>query len=123
MTANIGKGRMLRACDYCGGVDDHPRNIIAGTDGQDVAPAPTEDIINAVLDAAPIGDRARLLADLMDTTSLTPHYDCCAARGCAHEVCHQIVAAADGKTGKALHAMLTGASDPVEYRDDIVKGE
>jgi hypothetical protein len=38
-------------------------------------------------------------------------------------VCHQVVAAAGGKTGKALHAMLTGTADPIEYRDDLVKGE
>jgi hypothetical protein len=123
MTANIGKGRILRVCDLCGGVDDHPRQILAGTDGEAIVARPTEEVINRVLDTAPEGDRARLLAELMDKTSATVHYDCCAESGCTHDVCHQVVAAANGKTGKALHAMLTGTADPIEYRDDVVKGE
>jgi hypothetical protein len=123
MTANIGKGRILRVCDLCGGVDDHPRQILAGTDGQSIISRPSEDIINRVLDTAPEADRARLLADLMDESSVTVHYDCCAATDCTHDVCHQVVAAASGKTGKALHALLTGSADPIEYRDDMVKGE
>jgi hypothetical protein len=123
MTANIGKGRILRVCELCGGVDDHPRQILAGTDAAKIAPRPSEEIIGRVLENAPTSDRARLMADLMDETSATPHYDCCAASGCTHDVCHQVVAAAGGKTGKALHAMLTGTADPIEYRDDLVKGE
>lgn len=123
MTANIGKGRILRVCDECGQVDDHPRQILAGTDGQAIAERPSEELINRVLDTAPEADRARLLAELMDETSRTLHYDCCAASGCTHAVCHQVVAVVKGKTGKALHTLLTGTTDPIEYRDDVVRGE
>ena len=122
MTANIGKGRILRVCDLCGGVDDHPRNMLVGSAEQDPFPRPSEDIMNAVLKNAPVAERGRLLSELLDQTTSDRHYDCCAASGCSHEACRQIVAAAGGKTGKALHAMLTG-SDPVEYTAETVKGE
>jgi hypothetical protein len=123
MTANIGKGRLLRVCDACGGVDDHPRQILAGTSGEAVSPPPAEEVISRVLETAPEGQRARLIAELMDKASRTLHYDCCLASGCDHEVCRQVAAVAGGQTGKALLAVLTGENDLIEYRDDMVKGE
>lgn len=121
--ANIGNGRVLRACDICGQVDDHPRLLLAGTAGGETYPRPSEDIINKVIDAAPEAERGRILGALLDTTSMEPHYDCYVASGGDSEVARQVVAAADGKTGKALHTLLTGGKDPIEYRDDLVKGE
>lgn len=108
--ANIGGGRPLRVCDLCGGVDDHPRDVIIGTDRKgenpwsDVVDAPTDETIAKVVAAAPPGHAARLVRELMDTTSSDRHLDCCAAAGCAN--CAARIAGADGKTGADLLAHL-----------------
>ena len=117
---NIGGDRILKVCDLCGGVDDHPRHIGAqGGPGDAVAPAPTEQIINKVLDAAPAADRARLLLSLQDTSSTEHHYDCGAQSGC--QVCQAIAAGAPGTGADMLdHVAAVHASfdDP-----GIVKAE
>jgi hypothetical protein len=80
---NIGGGRALRVCDLCGGVDDHPRHSIAGTiPGLSVYPAPSDVVVNRVLDLAPVAERARLLRDLQDTSTTDRHLDCCREAGC-----------------------------------------
>ncbi len=119
---DIGDGRALRVCDLCGGVDNHPRHVIAG-DLEDAFPAPTDDIINKVLDASPAEHRARLLRDLTDTTASDRHLDCCAAAGCPTGTCGPQVAGAEGKTGAAMldHLMNTD-EDLFADRDDVVKG-
>jgi hypothetical protein len=118
--ANIGNGRVLRVCDLCGGVDDHPRHVIAGT-VEDAFERPGDDIVNLVLDNAPADDRARLLRELTDTSSSDRHLDCCAAEGCPTGTCGQLAAGASGKTGKAMLNHLTSADVP--QRPDVVKGE
>jgi hypothetical protein len=89
--SNIGGDRPLRVCDLCGGVDDHPRHSLAGTvPGQAAWPAPSEDVVNQVLEAAPA--------------------DCCAAAGCpadGESNCAYRIAGAEGKTGRALLNHLT----------------
>ena len=83
MTA-IGQGRLVRVCDLCGAVDDHPRHVIAGAaGGTDVVAAPAQDIVDRVIEQADPKDLARLLRDLFDQTAGAP-----------------------GKTGKALLAHL-----------------
>lgn len=73
----------LRVCDLCGGVDASPRHVIANTaGGVDIVPPPTDEIIAAVVDAAPDDQRARLLRDVMDTTASDRHIECCAQAGC-----------------------------------------
>jgi hypothetical protein len=67
-TANIGGGRVLRVCDLCGGVDDHPRHVLAGG-GSDIYPAPSDEIVGKVAAAAPPEDHGRLLRELTDTSS------------------------------------------------------
>jgi hypothetical protein len=131
--ANIGTGRLVRVCDLCGGVDDHPRHVIAGTLGKnlatgessgtptDVFPAPSEDIVQAVLDAAPAADRARLIRDLMDTSSSDRHIDCCAAAGCPDSTCTVLASGSRGKTGKAMLSHLEKAGDAFEDRPDVVR--
>jgi hypothetical protein len=116
--ANIGKGRQLRVCDLCGKVDDHPRHVIAGT-VKDAFPAPADDIVGAVLDAAPTAERGRLLRELLDTTSSDRHLDCCAKAGCPNDTCGPQVAGASG-TGVKLLNHLAGLSDPFTGRDDVV---
>jgi hypothetical protein len=121
MAANIGEGRVLRVCDLCGGVDDHPRHVIAGTE-RDAFTRPSDEVLNKVLDAAPADDRARLVNDLLDTTSSDRHLDCCAAAGCPTGTCGPQVAGATG-TGRKMLDHLMNQDDPFADRDDVVKAE
>lgn len=109
---NIGGDRPLRVCDLCGGVDDHPRHVLAGTiPGDDRFPKPSDDIVNRVLESAPAEQRTRLLRDLLDTDSSDRHLDCCAAAGCPdagrETGCPERIAGAYGKTGAGMLAHLT----------------
>lgn len=119
MAANIGQGRVLRVCDLCGGVDDHPRHVLAGND-EGSFPQPLEAILNRVMDAAPAADRARLVRDLVDTTSSDRHLDCCAADGCPTGTCGPQVAGAPG-VGAQMLDHLVNLADPFADRDDVVK--
>jgi hypothetical protein len=121
MAANIGGGRALRVCDLCGGVDDHPRHVIAGT-AEDAFARPSDEIVNKVLDAAPAGDRARLVRDLTDTTSSDRHLDCCAAAGCPTGTCGPQVGDAPG-IGKKMLDHLMSIEDRFADRPDVVKAE
>lgn len=116
MAANIGEGRVLRVCDLCGGVDDHPRHVIANGDFT----RPSDEIINKVLDAAPAEERARLVNDLIDTSSSDRHLDCCAAAGCPTDTCGPQVADAPG-VGQEMLDHLMSIEDRFAARDDVVK--
>jgi len=98
-----------RVCDLCGGVDDHPRHVVAGVIG-DAHPV-DESLRQAIADniedlrAAGKVDMAtvlRLGRDFDDTTSQDRHLDCCAAAGCPSGTCGPQLVGADGKTGAAL---------------------
>lgn len=108
----IGGGRAIKVCDRCGGVDDHPRHIQAGTvAGETPFPAARDEVLEAVLvNVEKLGldakDRARLVRDLTDQTSTEKHIDCCAADGCL--TCAPQVSGADGKTGKAMLDHIQG---------------
>jgi hypothetical protein len=105
---NIGNGRPIRVCDLCGQVDDHPRDVIIGTEpGQDVTAVPSDEVIASVVAAAPPEHAARLLRELMDTNSSDRHLDCCAAAGCAN--CADRIKGAEGKAGADLLTHLVGA--------------
>jgi hypothetical protein len=121
MAANIGEGRVLRVCDLCGGVDDHPRHVIAGTEEEAFA-RPSDEILNRVLDAAPAEERARLVRELIDTASSDRHLDCCAAAGCPNDLCGPQVADATG-TGAQMVDHLMNLPDLFEDRPDVVKAE
>jgi hypothetical protein len=122
VSANIGGDRVLKVCDLCAGVDDHPRHVIAGAiPGAQVVGAPTEDMVSKVIDAAPDGDRARLLRDLMDTSSSEHHIDCGAAAGC--QACGLQAAGAPGKPGKPMLEHLTSLGDVAPDDPGIVKAE
>jgi hypothetical protein len=118
---SIGNGRVVRVCDLCGGVDDHPRHVIAGMDAT-AFPAPGEDIMNKVIDAAPPAERGRLLRELLDTASSDRHLDCCAAAGCPSGTCGPQVKGARGVGRKMLDHVMSLA-DPFADRPDVVKGE
>lgn len=100
----IGGGRAVRVCDLCGGVDDHPRHVIAG--GADAFATPDPDLVQTVLDnaeAAGVGDlKGRLVRDLMSTAAQDRHMDCCRAAGCPTGACDAQTAGAEAKVGKAL---------------------
>lgn len=103
--AMIGGGRAYRVCDGCGGVDDHPRHVIAGA--PDAYPAPTDETISKVLSSAKalkLDDLviARLLRDLMSTASLDFHFDCCRERGCPTGSCDQQTTGAEDLRGADL---------------------
>lgn len=114
MTAkNIGEGRPLRVCDLCGGVDDHPRHVIAGS-VTDVFPAPSTEVMDRVLKAAPAAERGRLVRDLVDTSSSDRHLQCCAAAGCPGGTCDAQIAGAEDLRGADLlgHLMSKAGSQP-----------
>lgn len=119
MAANIGGGRVLRVCDLCGGVDDHPRHVIAGTD-QDAFTRPSEEIIAKVIASAPPEEVGRLVGELVDRTASDRHLDCCAAAGCPTGTCGPQVAGAPG-VGQQMLDHLVGQEDPFSDRDDVVK--
>lgn len=103
--AMIGKGRALRVCDLCGGVDDHPRHIIAGA--ADAFDPPTDEIVTSVLDNAAAAEvdahtLARLLRDLHSVAAQDRHMDCCRGVGCPTGACDQQTAGAPDKTGAQL---------------------
>lgn len=118
--ANIGSGRVLRVCDLCGGVDDHPRHVIAGTVG-DAFPKPSDEILQKVIEAAPPGEVGRLINELVDTASSDRHLDCCAAAGCPTNTCGPQVANAPGVGAAMLDHVMT-IDDPFADRPDVVQG-
>jgi hypothetical protein len=98
--ANIGGGRVLRVCDACGGVDDHPRHTQTGP--ADAFARADDSIIEAVIGNAPDGDRGRLLSDLLDQSSVELHRDCCRERGCPTGDCDRLTAGAEDLRGGEL---------------------
>jgi hypothetical protein len=99
-TKNIGGDRPLRVCDLCGGVDDHPRHVVAGNIRG--AFAPSDDALEKVMTAASEEHRNELVRALMDTTSSDRHLDCCRDAGCPDGSCGVMTEGAEGKTGKAM---------------------
>jgi hypothetical protein len=110
MTKNIGGGRALRVCDLCGGVDDHPRHVIAGqlTGHFERPPA---GVIAQVAANAPEDQRDRLIDALLDTGTSDRHMDCCREAGCPAGSCNQVTAGAEDKRGAQLLKHLTDGSN------------
>jgi hypothetical protein len=113
--AVTGKGQLARVCDLCGGVDDHPRHVIAGT-MSDRFPAPSAEIIQAVIANAPAGHTDRLLDALVDTSSSDRHMDCCREAGCPTGECDLYTRGAETKRGRALRTHLESLTG-----DDIIR--
>src|SRR5207245_2708194 len=98
--------RPLRFCDVCGGLDDHPRHVIAVPPGTPEA-IPSQEFLSGLGDAP-----ASATALLLHPQSLMRHHDCCAAQGC--EVCQATEAVHGGARGDALWASIeSGAADNV----------
>lgn len=92
-------GRMLRGCDRCRQVDDHPRHVLgvpAGHDGAVPAGAVLAELTRAAIRAGLSDDQVTLmLAEQLDPQTVVRHPDCCAAAGCYDRSCDRIVAATD----------------------------
>lgn len=69
-------------------------------------PAPDE-IVNKVLENAPAEHRPRLLRDLMDTSSLDLHKDCCRDAGCPTGDCNTELDEVGDLRGDELRDALT----------------
>lgn len=91
--------RLLRLCDVCGGLDDHPRDVsfvLPDSPGS----VPDQDFLNALPQNTP----PRAVAELMDPTTLIRHIDCCASRGC--QTCLRITEVTNGAHGDDLTAAI-----------------
>lgn len=107
---NIGGGRVLKVCDVCGGVDDHPRHVIAGSVADTFDPVDPEIVAKVVANAArqTAEDGVnRLIADLLDRSSQERHMDCCAEVGCPTGTCGEVMHAAGSRRGAALLKHIT----------------
>jgi hypothetical protein len=116
--ANIGNGRALRVCDLCGGVDDHPRHVLAGQ-LPGTYQRPGDDIVAQVAKHAPKTELGRLLAELFDTGTSDRHMDCCRAAGCPTGACDEQTVGAEELRGADLLQHLTAAAD---QRDEAWAG-
>jgi hypothetical protein len=119
---DIGDGRPLRVCDLCGGVDDHPRHVVAGAI-RDTFPRVADDIVEQVLANAPDSERGRLLRDLLDTGSSDRHLDCCRDAGCPDGTCDIVTLGAEDRRGADLLEHIVTQSDDIQARveDDFMR--
>lgn len=114
-TENIGDDRPLRVCDLCGGVDDHPRHVIAGA-VRDTFPRVSDDVVDRVMANAPAEHRGRLVRDLLDTGSSDRHLDCCRDTGCPDGSCDLVTEGAEGLTGAGLLDHLQVNAEGIQAR-------
>lgn len=85
---------MMRMCDICGQVDDHPRHIHAAAVGeatttQEVAKAAMRHILKLKDNGEAL---ALAVAHMQDSTTRMAHMDCCVEAGCPDGSCSEIVA-------------------------------
>jgi hypothetical protein len=121
--ADIGDGRPLRVCDLCGGVDDHPRHVIAGAN-PDGFPRVADGVVEQVLANAPEEYRGRLLRELLDTGSSDRHLDCCREAGCPDGSCDIVTRGAEYLTGAdLLDHLVANAEDIQERVEDAFVGQ
>lgn len=100
--------RPVRMCDVCGGVDDHPRHVHATPAGQNPTPP---HIAEVALENAGDKHRSAILAQILDTSTMVRHLDCCASFGCPDGSCNAIHAATS-KDADGVHP----ANDPKALR-------
>lgn len=118
MVKNIGgEGRILRVCDLCGGVDDHPRHTIAG----DASP-PNADTVQKVKAAGLSADDYALALEQLYEPGEYRHMDCCREAGCPDGTCDLVTSGAEDKRGKQLLDHLTALHELATETDEIVKG-
>src|ERR1044072_811415 len=99
--------RPVRMCDECGGVDDHPRHVYATVVGDSVTdPEVADKALKNAGDAS-----AAILAQIMDTSTVVRHMDCCREAGCPDGTCDQVTAGAEDSRGYDLVKHLTGGDN------------
>lgn len=96
--------RPVRMCDSCGGVDDHPRHVVAYAAGD--GPTSPEVAAKAVSNATE-DQRVAVIAQVQDASVVMKHMDCCRADGCPDGTCANVTSGAENKTGNALVKHLT----------------
>lgn len=105
---------MMRMCDICGQVDDHPRHIHAAAPSEATTPADiaikamsnyrdalAERIPGMTPEELADGEDAAeealsILAHIRDSSTRMAHMDCCAATGCPDGSCVEISATIPG---------------------------
>jgi hypothetical protein len=111
--------RPFRLCDSCGGVDDHPRHVVAHPPGG----GPTDpDILVKAVENAPKEALRDVLAQAQDDTIITKHMDCCRADGCPDGSCNVVTKDVEHLKGYDLVEHLVGL-DPLQPDQQIVNGE
>lgn len=100
----IASDRPLRICDVCGGVDDHPRHMLAASPGE--IPVNQANLSKVLADESLDPDtKAAVIADIVDTTTQLRHMDCCRLTGCPDGTCNSL----PSLTGAALMSHIQGA--------------
>jgi hypothetical protein len=99
--------RIVRLCDSCGGVDDHPRHVYGVVDGDGVT---DPDVAAKAVEAASAADLPGLLAQIQDTATVVKHMDCCRDDGCPDKTCDEVTKGAEDKRGSDLVKHLTGGN-------------
>jgi hypothetical protein len=95
--------RPVRMCDVCGGVDTDPRHVfgVAPGDGATSPEAAGKATDNAGK------DKAAILLQIMDNSTVMRHMDCCREAGCPDGSCDEVTAGAEDLRGPALVKHLT----------------
>lgn len=89
----------LRLCDVCGVLDDHPRHV-TGVPPDYPGAVPTNEFLQGLPDGCP----ALAIAELMDSSTIVRHMNCCATMGCA--TCTGVLAATNNAAGDDLRAAI-----------------
>jgi hypothetical protein len=85
--------RPKRACDVCGGVDDHPRHVMSVPPDFPGA-VPSAEIIRTAISN---GATDEMVAALLAPDTVIRHMDCCADAGCLDGSCTQVLTKAGSK--------------------------
>jgi len=109
----------LRICDVCGGVDAFPRHMLAAPQG--AIPVNQANLVKLMDDQTLSSvDRARIVADIIDTTTQLRHHDCCRKVGCPDGTCNLIPASITDHAEIQDHILsgaLTAAHEVVQSQE------
>lgn len=99
------KERTYRMCDVCGQVDTDPRHVmaVAPGDGQ------TDPEVASKASERASGKKhaEAIMQQIMDTSTIMRHMDCCREEGCPDGSCDEVTAGAEDLRGEALVNHLT----------------
>ena len=98
--AEAQEARLVRMCDLCGGVDDHPRHVFAHAPGD--GRTDPELAAKALDSASDETARSAVIAHLQDDSTTVRHMDCCREAGCPDGTCNEVTAGAEDLRGDKL---------------------